>query len=147
MEKLIIFVCHGNICRSPVAQALFNYYASKIGLKGYSSISRGVSSEEEGNDIFPPMKKLFYLYSIPFSEHHAHKISGEDYQKADLIFCMDSYNYSALIHRFGDKKIHQLHSYISMQEQVDDPWYSGEYVAVFRQLDLYIRLLIQKLNN
>lgn len=147
MKKLIVFVCHGNICRSPVAQALFNYYVSKFDLKDYTSISRGVSSEEEGNDVFPPMKKLLYLYSIPFSKHHAHKISDDDYQKADLILCMDSYNYSALIHRFGENKIHQLHSYVSKQEQVDDPWYSGEYVAVFQQLDLYIRLLIQKLKN
>lgn len=147
MKKLIVFVCHGNICRSPVAQALFDYYVSKFDLKDYTSISRGVSSEEEGNDVFPPMKKLLYLYSIPFSKHHAHKISDEDYQKADLILCMDSYNYSALVRRFNTNKIYQLNSYISQKEQVDDPWYSGEYVAVFQQLDLYIRLLIQKLKN
>lgn len=147
MEKVILFVCHGNICRSPAAEFIFKYLIQKNDIKGFACFSRGVSFEEEGNDIYPPMKIALNAKKIPFSKHEAHKISDEDYKKANYIFCMDNSNYSLLTKRFGKDKIYLLNEFVFEKNIVLDPWYSGEFQNVVNQLYFYIEKLIDKLTK
>ena len=127
--KKIIFVCHGNICRSPAAE----YIAKEIDKEHkYQYISRAVSAEETGNDIYPPMKKVLIKYKIPYSEHHAKKITLEEYKEADIIFCMDQSNITRLNMLFP----YENHSKVRLLQQmeIEDPWYTGDFETVFLQI-------------
>lgn len=122
----IMFVCHGNICRSPMAEAIFRYIASD----SYSVSSAGVSSEESGNDIYPPAKRVLKKNSIPFSSHRAHRITDADFSSSDLIVALDSYNLRALRNRFGNSdKIIMLND-----KDVDDPWYTDDFDTAYAEI-------------
>lgn len=91
--KKIIFVCHGNICRSPAGEYICKYLVKKFGRENEFSIcSRAVSYEEIGNDIYPPMKRELIKNNIPLDRHMAKRITMEDYNHADYIFYMDNSN-------------------------------------------------------
>lgn len=81
--KKIIFVCHGNICRSPVADILFKKKIIELGLKGqFDSISRATSLEEIGNDIYPPIKRVLFSHNISSDRHYATRITKEEFLEA-----------------------------------------------------------------
>ena len=104
--KTIIFVCHGNICRSPAAEWIFKQKLIKYHLEDkFNVISKATSREEIGNDIYPPMKRALYNKEIPFYKHRATQISQEDYDNADYIFYMDNNNLRWLNHLLDDYKI------------------------------------------
>ena len=125
----VLFVCHGNICRSTMAEFIMKHLLSgDLISSSVNVISAGVSDEEYGNDIYPQAKKTLFEHGIPFSAHSAHRITDEEFRNTDYIYAMDSSNYRALIRRFGN-----LSGKISMflDKDVEDPWYSGNFNSVF----------------
>ena len=139
--KKIIFVCHGNICRSVVAE----YIMKKLS-KDYLVCSRATSFEEIGNDIYPPMKRVLVSHNIPFDRHYASRINYQDYSEADYIFYMDDENKYSLIRMFGDsKKILPIYNYSEGIDEIEDPWYTGRYELVYQQIYTCITDILKNL--
>ena len=135
----ILFVCHGNICRSPMAEFILKALVRAKGLDGqYHIESAAVSTEEIGNPIYPPAKRCLRQHGVPFDEEkRARQVRPEDYGRFDRIICMDSSNLR-LIRRIipGDPqgKIHLLMSYTGTGRDVTDPWYTGDFEQTFQDL-------------
>ena len=140
MEK-IIFVCHGNICRSVAAE----YIMKKLS-NNYIVSSRATSLEEIGNDIYPPMKRELMRNNIPFDRHYAQRISYEDYEEADYIFYMDDENLYYLNHMFpNSNKIHPIYQYTPSINEIEDPWYTGNFSKVVSQITQCIKDIIKNI--
>ena len=136
----ICFVCLGNICRSPMAEAMFRKLVLDLGREDEFLItSRGTSSEEYGNDIYPPAKEKLIEMGIPFSKHFAKKVSMEDYLEYDSFICMDDSNVSAMKRMFpkDTNKIKKL-----LDRDIADPWYTGNFEATYRDLEEGLRALV-----
>lgn len=130
MKKKIIFVCHGNICRSVAAE-----YIMKNMTNDFDIYSRATSFEEIGNDIYPPMKRELLNNNIPFERHSAKRIDYNDYESSDYIFYMDDENASFLYRMFGsDDKIKPIYEWTPSIKEIEDPWYTGRFNVVVSQL-------------
>mgnify|MGYP003312184716 CR=1 FL=1 len=146
--KTIIFVCHGNICRSPAAEWVFKHLMNKYQLDDrFFVYSRATSTEEIGNDIYPPMKRALYNKEIPFFEHRATQITKEDYKKADYIFYMDNNNLRYLNYLIEDvdKKYIKITKYSEIAGDIEDPWYSGQFDKVLSQIEECCKGIIKNL--
>lgn len=146
--KTIIFVCHGNICRSPAAEYIMKQLLIKYHLEDrYYVYSRATSTEEIGNDIYPPMKRALYNKEIPFYQHRAKQISQSDYDNADYIFYMDESNKRWLSYIVDDTKniIKQITLYTPQYESISDPWYTGQFDEVVQQLQECIENIIHNI--
>ena len=128
--KKIIFVCHGNICRSVAAE-----YIMKSLTNDYLICSRATSLEEIGNDIYPPMKRVLSNHGIPFDRHYAKRIDYKDYQHADFIFYMDDENLYSLMRMFPHaNNIFPIYKYTPTISEIEDPWYTGRFELVYSQI-------------
>ena len=145
----ILFVCHGNICRSPMAEYLFKDMVRKEGLEDKFFISSAATSYEEyGNPIYPPVKRLLNDAGIECSSHRAYRMEKADYDKYDLLICMDSRNLRNLKNIIGsdpDGKVHLLMEYTGIPGDVADPYYSGDFEATWRDINAGCRALLKKL--
>ena len=146
--KTIIFVCHGNICRSVAAEYIMKNKLIKYHLEDrFNVISRATSTEEIGNDIYPPMKRALYNKEIPFYSHHAKQITKEDYETASYIYYMDEFNKRNLSYLINDYKriIFPITIYTSKYSFIDDPWYTGQFDEVVDELEECIENIIQRI--
>lgn len=128
----ILFVCHGNICRSPMAEFILKALVKDRGLEEeYYIESAAVSTEETGNPIYPPARRCLAQHGIPFdASKRARQVTAADYGRFDRIVCMDASNLR-LIRRIipedPEGKIHLLMSYTGVGRDVADPWYTGDF--------------------
>ena len=126
MIKSILFVCHGNICRSPMAEYIFKYISNNK----YKVESRATSFEEIGNDIYPNAKKVLDKHNIPYVRHRAKQITVDDYNNFDVIVCFDEYNIKNLYRLIHDKsKVIKLLDY-----DIDDPWYTRDFDRTYNEI-------------
>lgn len=135
--KTIIFVCHGSICRSPAAAFIAEQHLREINRDHeFKILIRATSSEEIGNDIYPPMKRELIKRNIPLYPHHARRISQEDYDSADYLFYMDEENHYSLLRQLNDNKniLFPLFKWTPSINEIEDPWYSGRYARVVDQI-------------
>ena len=137
--KKIIFICHGNICRSPMAEFIFKELIRQNGLDGRFYIeSAAVSTEEIGNSIYPPAKRCLNAHGIPFDKDKtARQITRADYNRFDLIICMDRMNLRWLRYIIPDDPEHKIHlmmSYAGSDRDVADPWYTGDFETTYRDI-------------
>ena len=137
--KRIVFICHGNICRSPMAEFVMKKLVKEAGRDGEFDIdSMAVSGEEWGNPIYPPAKAKMREHDIPFTEHHAHKITPAEFAAADLIIIMDESNRRRLRRIVGEAadgpKVQMLMSYTGQNRDVADPWYTGDFETTYRDI-------------
>lgn len=135
----ILFICHGNICRSPMAEFVLKALVKARGLEGlYHIESAAVSAEETGNPIYPPAKRCLTQHGIWFDNaKRARQVTASDYARFDRIICMDSSNLRWLGRIFpGDPegKIHLLMSYTGSGRDVADPWYTGDFERAFQDI-------------
>ena len=140
----IIFVCHGNICRSVAAE----YIAKKLDIdKKHQFISRATSFEEIGNDIYPPMKQELRRQDIPFSYHEARRIDQNDYDWADIIFYMDDENKYSLKYMFKDdkNKIKPIYEYTPGLFEIEDPWYTRNFQSVVNQITTCVKDILDNI--
>ncbi len=137
--KRVLFVCHGNICRSLMGEFILKKMVRDRGLADAFHIeSAAVSSEEIGNPIYPPAKRCLERHGVPYDEaKSARRITSADYEKFDLIICMDASNLR-LIRRFipedPEGKIRLMMSFAGSSRDVADPWYTGDFEATWRDL-------------
>ena len=144
----IIFVCHGNICRSPMAEFIFKDKIRSRGLNEQFYVeSAAVSTEEIGNSIYPPAKRCLNAHGIPFdTSKTARQITRSDYDRFDLIICMDRMNLRWLkyiIPTDPDNKVRLMMSYAGQDRDVADPWYTGDFETTYRDLDLATEALLK----
>ena len=130
--KRILFVCHGNICRSTMAQFVFAHLARKQGVEGAFYIdSAATSTEELGNPVHPGTRRKLAQAGIPCGEHRARQLRREEYQRFDLLIGMDDANLRNMLRMLGgdpDGKIHTLLDYAGRTgESIADPWYTGNF--------------------
>lgn len=137
----ICFVCLGNICRSPMAEYMMRDKVKKLGISDKFIIdSKGTSYEEEGNDMYPPVKKLLDEKGISYDRHRACRLEIDDKEKYDYFICMDDSNVVNTKRIVGDSsKIIKL-----LDRDVSDPWYSGEFLKTYNDLEEGIDLLLLK---
>ena len=131
--KTIIFVCHGSICRSPAAAFIAKQYLKELGRDNeFNVIIRATSSEEIGNDVYPPMKRELFRRGIKMYPHVAQRIRQVDYDNADYIFYMDCENKYSLNRQIDDYKsiLFPINKWTPDISEIEDPWYTGRYELV-----------------
>ncbi len=126
----ILFICHGNICRSPMAEFIMKKLVDDKGLRENFYIeSCAVSDEEYGNPVYPPVKELLSEKGIDSSSKTARTFRRDDYDNFDYLICMDSSNIRWLNRIIDDpnNKVHLLLEYTNENRDVSDPWYTRDF--------------------
>jgi len=131
----IMFVCHGNICRSPMAEYVMKDIISKNKKEyKYYVASSATSREEIGNDIYPPAKNVLKKNNIKFSHHEAHQLTKDEYEEFDYIVIMEEYNLRNLKYIIPDfSKVYKLGDFSKIGE-ISDPWYSGRFDECYSEI-------------
>ena len=151
--KRIIFVCHGNICRSPMAEMIFKHLVSSLNLQDDFYIDSAGTSDEESRHFSPihkGTKGVLTKNNIPFTEHIAKQFTISDYEKFDYIICMESYNITNLlkiVKKDRDKKIYRLLDFSPKPKDVDDPWYHHNFDKTFDEIYAGCKSLLDYIIN
>lgn len=131
----ILFVCHGNICRSPMAEFVMKDIVEKAGLSHAFHIeSAGTSTEEIGNSVYPPVQKLLKAKGISTQGKTARQIEVNDYDNFDYIVGMDGANIRNMVRLFeGDPlgKVSLLLEHADRDDEVADPWYTRDFQTTY----------------
>ena len=145
----VLFVCHGNICRSPMAEFILKDMVKKAGREDFFIESAAVSREEIGNPIYPPAMRCLSEHGVPFdSGKTARQVVAADYERFDLIVCMDEWNVrllKKLIPSDPSGKIRLMMSFAGINRDVADPWYTGDFEKTYQDLMVGCRALLEKL--
>ena len=152
MKKRILFVCHGNICRSPMAEFIMKKLVADAGLSEMFEIaSAATSTEEIGNPVYPPARRKLAEHGIACDGKTARQLTRRDYEYYDLLIGMDRYNIRNMERMCGgdpDDKIHMLMEYAgNARQDVADPWYTGDFNATWRDCMNGCRGLLERLAN
>ena len=136
--KKILFICHGNICRSPMAEFVMKRLVEEADLSAQFEIaSAATSTEEIGNPVYPPARRKLAEHGITCAGKTARQITPADYKYYDNIIAMDHNNLRNLCRLLGDDKegkISLLLDYTSRPGDVADPWYTGDFEATWRDV-------------
>ncbi|MBQ9520375.1 MAG: low molecular weight phosphotyrosine protein phosphatase [Acholeplasmatales bacterium] len=134
----VMFVCHGNICRSPMAEYLFKDMVNKLNLNNYFHIeSRATSTEEIGNPIYYKVEEIFDRLGIDTSNHQARQITRREYDLYDYIIVMDEYNLSNIKRMFNDNsKCKLLLSFAGLNRSISDPWYTRDFNLAYNEIKM-----------
>ncbi len=131
----ILFVCHGNICRSPLAQSVFAHMVQQRGLEARFAIdSAATSTEELGSPPHRGTVRKLRQAGIPLVPHRARQITWADYEAFDYILAMDDWNVKNLRRMLKNDpagKVHKLLSFAGRDRDIADPWYTGDFEATF----------------
>ena len=134
----ILFVCLGNICRSPMAEFVMKDLVERAGLAGTFSIaSAATSSEEAGNPVYPPARRKLAEHGIQCAGKTSRQLRAEDYGKYDLLIGMDRRNMRNMERICGgdpEGKIHLLMDYTDRPGEVADPWYTGDFERAWQDI-------------
>ena len=127
----ILFVCHGNICRSPMAEFVMKDLVNREGLAdGFEIASAATSSEELGNPVYPPARRKLAEHGISCAGKTARRMTREDYEKYDFLIGMDHANIWNMTRIAGgdpENRIRLLLDFAGRHEEVADPWYTGDF--------------------
>lgn len=144
----ILFVCHGNICRSPMAEFIMKELVKDR--NDFYIESKATSYEEIGNTIYPSAKRVLRNHNIPFSERSATRMEKSDYDKFDYIIIMDSNNernIKRIIGEDNNNKVHKLLFYIGSTNDISDPWYTGEFEKCYNEIYEGCKGLLKYIDN
>ena len=145
----VLMVCHGNICRSTMAESVLTYMVKQRHIDHLFEIySVATSREEIGNSVYPPVRKLLNSHGIDCSGKTARQLEKHDYDKFDLLIGMDSANFRNMNRICGgdpDGKIHLLMDYTDRPGDVADPWYTGDFDVTWRDVQEGCRGLLRYL--
>ena len=141
----ILFVCHGNICRSPMAQAVMQNLVDNAQLTQRFEIDSAATTREElGNPIYPPARRELGKHHIPVPDHRARLVSSSESDDWDYIVAMDKENIRHLARILSaDAHAHTrlLLSFAGAAREVADPWYTGDFSQTFADIDKGCRAL------
>ncbi len=132
----ILFVCHGNICRSPMAEFVFNDLVKKRGITGVFAQSAATSTEEIGNGVHYGTAAILKRLGIDYSAKRARQITRADFSEYDLIVGMDSANIRNIKRISGgsDEKVRLLLDFTGCPRDISDPWYTGNFERTYRDV-------------
>ena len=134
----ILFVCHGNICRSPMAEFVMKDLVSKQGREADFYIeSAATSTEEAGNEVYPPARRKLAEHGIGCEGKRARQMTRRDYERFDLLIGMDGWNRRNMERICGgdpEGKIHLLMDFTDRPGDVADPWYTGDFEATWQDV-------------
>ena len=139
----VLFVCHGNICRSVMAEYICKNLLENAGCSYIEAFSAATHTDELGNDIYPPAKRILTEKGIPFAKHQARQIRKSEYEDFDYFIGMDTYNIQDMLRCFGsdpDNKIKLL-----LNRPVADPWYTGDFEAAYNDILEGVQQLLKEL--
>jgi len=149
--KKILFVCLGNICRSPMAEFVMKDMVKKAGLAGeYEIASAATSTEELGNPVYPPARRLLAKHGIDTTGKTARQLNQGDYAQYDLLIGMDHSNLNNMLRICGgdpEGKIHLLMDYTQRPGDVADPWYTGDFEVTWVDVNEGCRGLLKELEK
>lgn len=145
----VLFVCHGNICRSPMAEYIMKDLVQKHHLEtSFEIASAATSTEEIGNPVYPPARDELRRHGISCAGHHARQVTKADYAYYDYLIVMDRRNVRNLNRIIGDDpqgKVSKLRSYAGAAGDIEDPWYTGAFGEVYEQISEGCRALLGQL--
>lgn len=134
----VLFVCHGNICRSPMGEYIFKDMVAKAGLSSQFEIASAATSREEiGNPVYPPARRKLAEHGISCDGHHARQINRQDYDKYDYLIGMEQYNIRNMMRILGSDpqhKVCRLLDFTKYPRDIDDPWYTGDFETTYREV-------------
>ena len=146
----VLFVCHGNICRSPMAEFVMKDLVKKAGRDGEFDIaSAATSSEETGNPVYPQARRKLAEHGLACDGKRARQFTARDYSHYDLIIGMDSANIRSLRRASGgdpEGKVRLLLSYTPHPRDVADPWYTGDFDAAWNDIYTGCQALLNSLS-
>ncbi|MBQ9417697.1 MAG: low molecular weight phosphotyrosine protein phosphatase [Bacteroidales bacterium] len=147
----LLFVCHGNICRSPMAEFTMKHLVEQACLSHLFTIdSAATSTEELGNPIYPQALRELALHGITHAHHTARQLSPDDYHRFDLILGMDTANMRNMHRLLGsdpDGKLHRLLDFTFHPGDVDDPWYTRDFSKAWSDIHEGCQALLQHLTT
>lgn len=138
----ILFICHGNICRSPMAEFVMKDWTERLNIADKFEIASAATSSEEirngiGNPVYPPIKKLLAKDGIDCSEKRARQLTLKDYDYYDLLVAMDDFNVKNILKITGGdplKKVKRLMDFTDTPGEVEDPWYTENFKGVYKDI-------------
>lgn len=147
----ILFVCHGNICRSPMAEYVMKDLVEREGMGDRFFIaSAATSTEELGNPVHPGTRNKLRQLGISAEGKYAVRLEKGDYEKYDLILGMEQYNLKNIMRIIGkdpEDKVHCLLDFTKSPRDIADPWYTGNFDRTYEDIDEGCRALLQFLKN
>ncbi len=147
----ILFVCHGNICRSPMAEFVMKKLVKDNGLEREFEIASAATSREElGNPVYPPARRKLAEHGISCSGKTARQMTRADYDYYDHIVIMDGNNAHNILYIIGDdpdRKVHLLMEYAGERRDVADPWYTGDFEATWQDVNKGCKALLRAVSN
>ena len=147
----IMFVCHGNICRSPMAECIFKHLINQKRVEHLFTVNSSATSREEiwgdvGNPIYPPAVRELERNKIPVVNHRAVQLAKSDYEKYDYIIAMDSnnlYNIKRIVGVDSENKVKKLMNFAGSDKDVADPWYTDSFDIAFNDIYLGCTALLE----
>ena len=153
--KRVMFVCHGNICRSPMAEFIFKDMLKKRGAESGFVVASSATSTEEiwngiGNPVYPPAKAELLKHGITCEGKRAVQLKKSDYDKYDIFLAMDSMNIRNIRRIFGSDPLGKVHKLMDLTDRpgdVADPWYSGKFDVAYKDIYDGCEALLKKLQQ
>ena len=147
----VLFVCHGNICRSPMAEYVMKHLVAQRGIKANFFIdSAATSTEEIGNGVHQGTRRKLAEVGIPCGNHRARQLTRQDYKRFDLLIGMDGANRRNMIRMLGgdpEGKVHLLLDFSDQPRDIADPWYTGNFDETYDDIAEGCRALLQYLEG
>ena len=145
MPVRILFVCLGNICRSPMAEFIMKDMVARAGLTDKIYVeSAATSYEEEGNDMYPPAKRKLDLEGVPYARRQARRIEAADYGRFDLIIGMERRNIAGIMRVVRNDPDHKVR--MLLDHDIADPWYTGNFDRTYDDLVEGCSALLEELH-
>lgn len=147
----VLFVCHGNICRSPMAEFLFRRMVEQAGLsRQIQAASAATSTEEIGNPVYPPVRRLLAKHGISTEGKTAVQLRRQDYDRYDWIVAMDTENLWGIRRILGGDPAHKVFRLLELSDRprdIADPWYTGDFQQTYDDLMEGCALLLDKVRK
>ena len=151
----VLFICHGNICRSPMAEFVLKDMVSGAGLADRFYIASAATSTEEiwngvGNPVYPPAREELVRHGIGCEGKRAVQLTRDDYDKYDYLIGMDSANIRNMHRMLGgdpEGKVYKLLSFAGVERDISDPWYTGNFDKTYRDVSLGCNAFLEYLRE
>ena len=140
----ILFICHGNICRSPMAEFVMKDMVEKKGLQDQFHIESAATSREEiGNSVYPPAKRMLAKHGISWEGKRASQVTKNDLEHYDYLVLMDRNNMSNMIRMFGTENMNKVS--MLLDRDVADPWYTGNFDKTMQDVQVGCTKLLNQI--